>query len=129
MNPNRIRPTGHEAHFADDEIIVSKTDLRGLITYANDVFLRVADTRKLNFGEPHNIIRHPDMPRCVFKLLWDTIQAGQESSPTSSIWPRTAVITGFSRTSRQAMIWMVATSLPFQPEGPLRGRSHKVKPL
>jgi PAS domain S-box-containing protein len=79
MNPERITPTGREAHFAEDEIIVSKTDLRGIITYANDVFLRVAGyTEAEVLGQPHNLIRHPDMPRCVFKLLWDTIQSGQE---------------------------------------------------
>jgi len=78
MSPT-IRPTGHERTFAEDEIIVSKTDLKGRITYANEVFLRVADyTEEEILGKPHNIIRHPDMPRCVFKVLWDTIQAGNE---------------------------------------------------
>jgi len=76
---SQIKPTGHEAHFAEDEIIVSKTDLRGVITYANDVFLRVAGyTEEELLGKPHSIVRHPEMPRCVFKLLWDTIQAGNE---------------------------------------------------
>ena len=65
--------------FDDDEIIVSKTDLGGKIVYANDVFLRLADyTEQEVLGKPHNIIRHPDMPRCVFKLLWDTISSGHE---------------------------------------------------
>lgn len=71
--------TGVERTFGDDEIIVSKTDLRGKITYANQVFLRVAQyTEEEVLGQPHNIIRHPDMPACVFKLLWDTIQDGRE---------------------------------------------------
>lgn len=71
--------TGVERTFGDDEIIVSKTDLTGRITYANDVFLRVAgftETEVLN--QPHSMVRHPDMPRCVFKLLWDTLAAGNE---------------------------------------------------
>jgi PAS domain S-box-containing protein len=73
------QPTGHEVMFADEDIIVSKTDLRGIITYANDVFLKVAGyTEAEILGQPHNIIRHPDMPRCVFKLLWDHIQAQKE---------------------------------------------------
>ena len=74
-----IHMTGNEVFFDDDEIIVSKTNLKGHITYCNDVFLRVAGySEKEILGQPHSIIRHPDMPRCVFKLLWDTIQAGQE---------------------------------------------------
>ena len=74
-----VQPTGRESPFGEDEIIVSKTDLKGRITYANDVFLRVSRfTAKQILGQPHSIIRHPDMPRCVFKLLWDTIEAKQE---------------------------------------------------
>lgn len=74
-----VRPTGEERTFAADELIVSKTDRRGLITYANDVFLRVgAFTRDEVVGQPHNIIRHPEMPRAVFKLLWDTLGGGRE---------------------------------------------------
>ncbi|HYG85153.1 MAG TPA: PAS domain-containing protein [Azospirillum sp.] len=71
--------TGQERTFQPDEIIVSKTDLKGIITYANDVFIRVSgfDEEEL-LGKPHNLIRHPDMPRCVFKLLWDTLAAGKE---------------------------------------------------
>lgn len=65
--------------FATDEIIVSKTDLHGRITYANDVFVRVSGyTERELLGAPHSILRHPAMPRAVFKLLWDSIQARQE---------------------------------------------------
>lgn len=74
-----VRPTGRECPFGEEELIVSKTDLKGRITYANDVFVRLA---KYPLGEligaPHSVIRHPDMPRCVFKLLWDTIEAKRE---------------------------------------------------
>jgi PAS domain S-box-containing protein len=71
--------TGVERFFDDDEIIVSKTDLKGRITYTNRVFMRLADYGEGELlGAPHSIIRHPDMPRCIFKLLWDTIQAGKE---------------------------------------------------
>ncbi|MGP8121205.1 MAG: PAS domain-containing protein [Xanthobacteraceae bacterium] len=74
-----IRPTGKECPFGEEELIVSKTDLKGHITYANDVFLRLAKypIREL-IGAPHSLIRHPEMPRCVFKLLWDTIEAKKE---------------------------------------------------
>lgn len=72
-------PTGREIYFGDDEIIVSKTDLAGKITYANEVFLRVAGYREDEvLGQPHSMIRHPAMPRAVFALLWDTIEAGRE---------------------------------------------------
>lgn len=71
--------TGVERHFRDDELIVSKTDLQGRITYCNDVFMRVAGYKEAELlGKPHNIVRHPAMPRCVFKLLWDTIESGKE---------------------------------------------------
>ena len=74
-----VKPTGAESPFGEEELIVSKTDLKGRITYANDVFLRVSQyALKDVLGEPHSLIRHPDMPRCVFKLLWDTIQAKSE---------------------------------------------------
>jgi PAS domain S-box-containing protein len=79
MRATHTRPTGVERTFGLDEIIVTKTDPRGVLTYVNDVFLRTsALTEAEALGQPHNIIRHPDMPRAVFKLLWDTIGAGQE---------------------------------------------------
>lgn len=74
-----IRPTGVERTFAVDDVIVSKTDTKGIITYANDVFLDLAGlTEAEAVGAPHSVIRHPDMPRAVFKLLWDTIAKGEE---------------------------------------------------
>jgi PAS domain S-box-containing protein len=79
MNAVPASQIGVERTFHEDEIIVSKTDLKGRITYANQVFLRIAGyTEKEVLGQPHNILRHPDMPRCVFKLLWDTIEAKRE---------------------------------------------------
>ena len=72
-------PTGREQMFGEDEIIVSKTDLQGRITYANSVFLRVAGYSEEDvLGQPHSMIRHPGMPRAVFKLLWETIAGGRE---------------------------------------------------
>jgi len=74
-----VHPSGNEAMLGEEELIVSKTDLKGRITYANDVFIRMAkySYREL-IGAPHSLIRHPDMPRCVFKLLWDTLEEKQE---------------------------------------------------
>lgn len=75
----RIHPTGIERTFGEDEIIVSKTDLKGRITYANDIFLSISGYRLCEVvGQPHNFIRHPDMPRSIFSLLWDKIQEGGE---------------------------------------------------
>lgn len=77
--PQEKTLTGVGRFFDDDELIVTKTDLKGRITYCNDVFIRLASfSEQESLGQPHSIIRHPDMPRCVFGLLWDTIQAGQE---------------------------------------------------
>ena len=71
--------TGVERTFPSDELIVSKTDRTGKITYANDIFLSLAGYAEEEIlGQPHSIIRHPGMPRAVFKLLWDTIEAGEE---------------------------------------------------
>jgi PAS domain S-box-containing protein len=79
MAKRYLQPSGRESPFGENEIIVSKTDLRGRITYANDVFLRVSRfTARDLLGEPHSIIRHPEMPRAIFKLLWDTITCGGE---------------------------------------------------
>ncbi|HMO11052.1 MAG TPA: PAS domain-containing protein, partial [Actinotalea sp.] len=79
MRPSSVMPTGVERTFGADEIIVSKTDPKGRITYANQVFLRVSGYREDEVvGQPHSIVRHPDMPRAVFALLWETIQAGRE---------------------------------------------------
>lgn len=72
-------PLDEASYFGRDEIIVSKTDKQGCIVYANDVFCRMAElSTGETIGEAHNLIRHPDMPRVIFKLLWDTISAGDE---------------------------------------------------
>jgi PAS domain S-box-containing protein len=76
---DRTLLTGVERTFGVDEIIVSKTDLKGRITYANRVFQRVAGYSESELlGQAHSIVRHPLMPRCVFKYLWDTIAAKRE---------------------------------------------------
>jgi len=79
MKEPTVQPTSRERFFPEEDIIVSKTDLKGRITYANRTFLDVAlYTEEEVLGKPHNIIRHPDMPRCVFKLLWDTLEMRKE---------------------------------------------------
>ncbi len=74
-----IQPTTKEVTFSPDELIVSKTDTKGIIRYANHVFLNVAGYKESEvLNQPHNLIRHPDMPGCVFKLLWNTLKNGEE---------------------------------------------------
>lgn len=75
----KIEPTGHERMMREDDFIVSKTDLKGRITYCNRVFIEFSGFQEAELlGEQHNIVRHPDMPRGVFKFLWDTLEAKQE---------------------------------------------------
>ena len=63
----------------ENDFIVSKTDLKGKITYCNRIFMDMAEyTEEELLGQPHNIIRHPDMPKAVFNLLWDRIQKKEE---------------------------------------------------
>lgn len=79
MSTKPPRPTGEVRTFSHDELIVSKTDLQGRITYANETFLRVSAYREQDVvGRPHSIIRHPDTPRGLFHLLWERIRAGNE---------------------------------------------------
>lgn len=74
-----IRPTGREKLMREEDFIVSKTDLKGRITYGNRIFVEFSGYSPDELlGAQHNIIRHPDMPRGVFKFLWDTIGAEKE---------------------------------------------------
>ncbi|MEA3498645.1 MAG: PAS domain-containing protein [Campylobacterota bacterium] len=64
-----------ETEVPDDELIVSRTDLNGIITYANDTFIEISGFSKEELiGKNHNIVRHPDMPKAAFANLWETIK-------------------------------------------------------
>ncbi len=70
--------TGRERALPDGEFIVSTTDTRGKITYVNQAFLDISGfTEAELIGKPHNVVRHPDMPREAFRDLWRTLQAGR----------------------------------------------------
>ncbi|NPA73574.1 MAG: PAS domain-containing protein [Epsilonproteobacteria bacterium] len=72
FNSNRI-------HLDQNDLLVSKTDLKGKITYCNKIFMKVAGYQEDELlGKPHNIVRHKDMPKIVFKLLWDRVKSGNE---------------------------------------------------
>ncbi len=85
-----------------DDFLVSQTDTKGRIIFANDDFCKVAGyTLDELIGKPHNLIRHSDMPRAAFKDLWDSIQKGE-------IW------TGYVKNRRRdgGFYWVFATVYP-----------------
>ena len=70
--------TNKEVEFRDEVMIVSKTDLKGQLTYINRDFLEISGfTEAELIGQPHNIVRHPDMPVEAFEDLWRTLKAGR----------------------------------------------------
>jgi len=65
-----------EVSFPAGSVLISKTDTKGIITYANDAFVEISGyTREELIGKSHNIVRHPDMPPQAFKWLWDTLKS------------------------------------------------------
>jgi len=78
MRPKH-QPNGREVSLNDGEFIVSKTDPQSRITYANRSFMRITGYSESEvLGRPQSIVRHPEMPRGVFRLLWNTIRKGDE---------------------------------------------------
>ena len=75
-------PIDKEVSWDKTKIIMSKTDQYGVIEYANDVFIDVSgyDEHEL-MGMPHSIVRHPDMPKVLFKVLWDNLKKGNVVKP------------------------------------------------
>ncbi len=74
----RPTPIDEEIILDPKRYIVSETDSKGKITYCNDYFMEVSGySEEELLGKPHSIIRHPDMPKVVFKLLWETIPTGK----------------------------------------------------
>lgn len=74
-----IIPNNNEKKLDDNDFIVSKTDISGKITYANRIFMEIVGYSESELlGVQHNIIRHPEMPRGVFRFMWDTLKSGNE---------------------------------------------------
>jgi len=70
---------GKEISFSDNEFIVSKTDTKGKITYGNELFIKMSGYKEGEIlHQPHNILRHADMPKVIFKYLWSQIEAKRE---------------------------------------------------
>jgi len=68
-----------ETEVPEDELIISRTDLNGKITYANETFCQISGyTQEELLGKPHSMVRHPDMPSAAFEDLWSTIKAGKQ---------------------------------------------------
>jgi len=74
-----VIPSNVEHEVKSVDIVVSKGDAEGNVTYANPIFFKLAGyTQRELLEQPHSIIRHPDMPKIIFKFLWDTIKAGND---------------------------------------------------
>ena len=74
-----LAPTAQERVMKDDDFIISKTDAKGKITYCNEIFMDMAVMTEAELlGKPHSIVRHPDMPKAIFKLLWNQIKDKKE---------------------------------------------------
>lgn len=112
MKNRDIKPTTVERLMREEDFIVSKTDAKGRITYCNRIFIEFSGySENQLLGSQHNIIRHPDMPRGLFKFLWDSIQAGQECN---------AYVKNLSQDG--GFYWTFANVTPdFGPKGELQG--------
>ena len=74
-----VQVSAREIPYPEGRLIISRTDLNGIITHANEAFVELSGyTREELIGQPHAILRHPDMPRAAFKDLWDTLIAGKK---------------------------------------------------
>lgn len=70
--------TGDEIEITEKDMIVSTTDKKGILIYANDIFCDIAGYKRSEvIGQPHNMIRHPQMPKVIFKLLWNRVLNGE----------------------------------------------------
>ena len=103
--------TDQEFVLQDDQYLISKTDLKGRITYCNPAFVAISGfTREELLGQPHNIVRHPDMPPAVFEDMWDTLSAGK---------PWLAVVK--NRHKSGGYYWVLANATPVIENGEVTG--------
>lgn len=74
----RPTPSDREVDWNKNKVLLSKTDKSGTILYANEDFIDVSGYDEFELiGQPHNIVRHPDMPKVIFKFLWDSIKSSE----------------------------------------------------
>ncbi len=106
-----MRVNNVEYVLKDSDSIVSKTDLRGMITYINEDFLRISGfTQEELIGSPHNIVRHPDMPSEAFADFWKSLKAGR---------PWTGLVK--NRCANGDFYWVLANATPYYENGQLAG--------
>ena len=75
-----LKFSGRDRVMDSDRIIVSKTDLTGKISYASSYFLEISDYQFQDLiGKPHSVVRQPNVPRCIFKMLWELLKDGREA--------------------------------------------------
>lgn len=122
MNVRPITPLAEAREFNANEIFFSTTDAKGVILCGNDVFARVSGFSKAElYGKPHNIIRHPDMPRAAFALLWANLHQGR---------PFAGYVKNMAKDGRFYWVFVVAVaasnhrylSVRFKPTTPLLGQ-------
>uniref|UniRef100_Q07IN3 Methyl-accepting chemotaxis sensory transducer with Pas/Pac sensor n=1 Tax=Rhodopseudomonas palustris (strain BisA53) TaxID=316055 RepID=Q07IN3_RHOP5 len=103
--------TNNEYVLPDDTLIVSKTDTKGKLTYFNEQFVEASGFSEAELmGQPHNIVRHPDMPAAAFQNLWDTIKAGR---------PWTGAVK--NRRKNGDYYWVQASATPIWEKGQIAG--------
>ncbi len=108
----------HEYKLTKGTIIVSQTDAKGKIIYANEDFCKISHyTKDELIGQPHNIVRHPDMPKSTFEDLWGTVKSGE-------VWKGIVK----NRTKDGGYYWVNATIYPSEYEGERRYFSVRVRP-
>ena len=108
-----------EIKMSISDIIDTETDDKGIITFANEDFCKIAGYKKEELlGSPHNMVRHSDMPKAAFKDLWQTVQSGK-------IWKGIVK----NKTKDGGFYWVNATAYPSKKaNGELRYISIRIKP-
>lgn len=107
----KVLVTDHETPFPDGSLIVSRTDPDGIITHVNQSFVEMSGYREEELlGQPHYILRHPDMPAAAFKDLWETVRKGEK-------WH------GYVKNLRKdgGYYWVMATVIPNIRDGKISG--------
>ena len=100
----KVEPTSNEKVMRENDFIVSKTDLKGRITYGNEIFIEFSGYSEAELlGAQHSIIRHPDMPRGVFKSSGTTSPPATGSSPTSKHGEGRQLLLGLRQRRRTTM--------------------------
>lgn len=110
-NPARLTRTEREYVLKEDDVLISATDKRGVITFANNTFYDIAEYEYGTLmGKPHNIIRHPDMPKTAFADLWDVIKSGE-------MWQGYVV----NKSQHGRIYWVKANVFPIYTNGEISG--------